>query len=167
MSCCFHDTFMLGRAVTWVRGFEKSFLGVPQLFCCFHGPCCPGKHRELSEKFSQKLVLQIFSSSSTICQRRGPLFSVQTTTRETVLVVGKEDNATAFCKRVYCFIFRVDDMSPETIEAAKKIISKKCRKDSQEDMETLMQRIKNIEKQLASIGHFGQKLDNILTKLSR
>ena len=58
-------------------------------------------------------------------------------------------------------------MSPETIEAAKKIISKKSRKDSQEDMETLMHRIKNIEKQLASIGHFGQKLDNILTKLSR
>ena len=58
-------------------------------------------------------------------------------------------------------------MSPETIESAKKIISKKSRKDSQEDMETLVHRIKNIEKHLASIGHFGSKLDNILTKLSR
>ena len=70
-------------------------------------------------------------------------------------------------KRFYSFIIRVDDMSPETIEAAKKIISRKSRNDSQEDMETLVHRIKNIENLLASIGHFDSKLDNILIKLSR
>ena len=58
-------------------------------------------------------------------------------------------------------------MSPMTIEAAKKIISRKSRNDSQEEMETLMQRIKNIEEQLASVGQFDSKLDIILRKLSR
>ena len=71
--------------------------------------------------------------------------------------------------RFFCFYsssFSVDDMCSETIEAAKKIISKKSKNDSQGDIENIMQRIKNIEGQLASIGQFDSKLDNILGKLS-
>ena len=75
--------------------------------------------------------------------------------------------ASTFGFLLFYSFFRVDDMSPETIEAAKKIISRKSRNDSQEEMETLMQRIKNIEQQLASVGQFDSKLDNILRKLSR
>ena len=72
--------------------------------------------------------------------------------------------------RFFCFYsssFSVDDMCSETIEAAKKIISKKSKNDSQGDIENIMQRIKNIEGQLASIGQFdNHRLRSMLPRWS-
>ena len=57
-------------------------------------------------------------------------------------------------------------MGIETVEAAKKIISRKLKSNAEEDYELLMHKIKNIEKQLSCIGIFENKLDTILRKIS-
>ena len=57
-------------------------------------------------------------------------------------------------------------MGIETVEAAKKIISRKLKSNAEEDYELLMHKIKNIEKQLSCIGTFENKLDTILKKIS-
>ena len=58
-------------------------------------------------------------------------------------------------------------MGKETIEAAKKIITRKQSSSATgEDYEFLIQKIKSIELKLASMGNFETKLDKILKKLS-
>jgi len=66
----------------------------------------------------------------------------------------------------HCSCLSVDDMGIETVEAAKKIISRKLKSNAEEDYELLMHKIKNIEKQLSCIGTFENKLDTILRKIS-
>merc|ERR1719225_988715 len=58
-----------------------------------------------------------------------------------------------------CSCLSVDDMGVETIEAAKKIVSRKTKLDSEDDLAALMKKINAIELKLSSIGHLDLKLD--------
>ena len=62
--------------------------------------------------------------------------------------------------------FSVDDMGAETIEAAKRIVSRKTELDGEDDLAALMKKINAIELKLASIGQLDLKLDPIIRKIS-
>ena len=62
--------------------------------------------------------------------------------------------------------FSVDDMGVETIEAAKRIVSRKTKHDSGDDLAALMKKINAIELKLSSIGQLDLKLDTIIRKIS-
>ena len=62
--------------------------------------------------------------------------------------------------------FSVDDMGAETIEAAKRIVSRKTKLDGEDDIAALMKKINAIELKLSSIGQLDLKLDTIIRKFS-
>ena len=66
------------------------------------------------------------------------------------------------------FYCSADEMGQDTIEAAKKIISRKSKVDENKaDLSQLAQKILEIEQKLNSISSVEYKLDILINKLSR
>ena len=66
------------------------------------------------------------------------------------------------------FSFSADEMGEETIEATKKIVSRKAKADeNSEDLSGIVEKILNIEQKLGSLSSVENKLDILINKLSR
>ena len=66
------------------------------------------------------------------------------------------------------FSFSADEMGEETIEATKKIVSRKAKAgENSEDLSRIVEKILNIEQKLGSLSSVENKLDILINKLSR
>ena len=66
------------------------------------------------------------------------------------------------------FCFSSDEMGQETIEATKKIVSKKAKaEEDSADLGRIVEKILDIEQKLGSLSSVENKLDILIQKLSR